>query len=404
MIGDQTLDTMFFVLFDVDEIVCLGGIEMKGFIIWHFKPKQFVQTGSRFEQTCEINRPLTNSEHISWILYNYNGEIHKFDNASLIIDSFEINNEGIAICQIKDNSEIIVDEKFFFITNDPSELIDSHFEGYEQTLIDTDINYTNRQCGPDVNINYTKEDIADFHIDFVQHYERVRQHSNLIKFQHVKHENEGYYECIVRLHNGLVGVQVFFLSVGGGPRQLSNRETHIYSEINDSITLLCPIFSALPARFTFLIPNKAVPDTSSLTRYDYLRIKHVSNLHSGMYICRVTANGGNEGYSLKSSLYLDVYGPPEYAEPYKNEYVFLLIKKNVDSVVRCSINANPIANYQWLPGDVQVLENEENLSDKSDYIIAANNNDAVGSNKTMTCMAKNNRGVKRQVFTFQFTN
>ncbi len=91
-------------------------------------------------------------------------------------------------------------------------MIDYRFEGYDQILIDSDINKTERHCGPDENIEYAKDDLADFHIDYVQHYERIRQHSNRIQLRNIKHENEGYYECIVRLHNGLVGVRVFFLS------------------------------------------------------------------------------------------------------------------------------------------------------------------------------------------------
>ena len=93
-----------------------------------------------------------------------------------------------------------------------TELIDHRFEGYDQILIDSNINKTERHCGPDENIEYAKDDLADFHIDFVQHYERIRQHSNHIQLRNIKHENEGYYECIVRLRNGLVGVRVFFLS------------------------------------------------------------------------------------------------------------------------------------------------------------------------------------------------
>jgi hypothetical protein len=147
--------------------------------------------------------------------------------SNLVIDSFSMVNEGIAICQIKDRNGRMIDEKFFFITNDrkfeideikiewnflATELIDYRFEGYDQILIDSDINNIERHCGPDENIEYTKDQVADFYIDFIQHYERVRQHSNYIQLQNIKHENEGYYECIVRLHNGLVGVRVFFLS------------------------------------------------------------------------------------------------------------------------------------------------------------------------------------------------
>ncbi len=91
--------------------------------------------------------------------------------------------------------------------------------------------------------------------------------------------------------------------VGGGPRQISNRETHLYSERNDSITLLCPIFSAMPAWYTIITPKD-----STIVGNDYLRIKHVSNNHLGMYTCRVTTNQEDEGYSLTSNFYLDVYG------------------------------------------------------------------------------------------------
>jgi hypothetical protein len=38
--------------------------------------------------------------------------------ANLVIEAFEIVNEGIAICQIKDTNGMIIDEKHFFITND----------------------------------------------------------------------------------------------------------------------------------------------------------------------------------------------------------------------------------------------------------------------------------------------
>jgi len=100
-------------------------------------------------------------------------------------------------------------EILFFIATD---LIDERFEGFEQILIDTEINKPDRHCGPDKNIDFNRTDIADFHIDFIQHYERVRHHTNHIQISKIHHENEGYFECIVRLHNGLVGVRVFFLS------------------------------------------------------------------------------------------------------------------------------------------------------------------------------------------------
>lgn len=101
---------------------------------------------------------------------------------------------------------------FRLAVNLATELIDDRFEGYEQVMIDSEVNNVGRHCGADANIEYRKEEVADFHIDFVQHYERVRLHSHHIQFQRIQHENEGYYECIVRLFNGLVGVRVFFLS------------------------------------------------------------------------------------------------------------------------------------------------------------------------------------------------
>jgi hypothetical protein len=213
-----------------------------------------------------------------------------------------------------------------------------------------------------------------------------------------------------------------FLLVGGGPRQISNRETYLYSEINDSITLLCPIFSAIPAWYTFIIPKDSAQSVSTLVGHDYLRIKHVSNVHSGMYTCRVTTSNDNEGYSLTSNFYLDVYskifalyltislmkydllGPPEYVEPYKNEYVWIPIERNIEQLIRCSIHGNPMPSYQWLLGNVKKINKEEILSDRIDYVIIPNENDAPGSNRTVTCIAKNNRGTKRQVFTLQLMN
>ena len=213
-----------------------------------------------------------------------------------------------------------------------------------------------------------------------------------------------------------------FLLVGGGPREISNREKHIYSEVNDSITLLCPIFSPLPAWFTFLIPNGSLSDPSISTGHDYLRIKHIASVHSGIYTCRVTAYDDSKGYPLTSSVYLDVYGtifkiyltifiikydllgPPEYVEPYNDEYVFVLIERNIEYFINCSINGNPTPSYQWFLGDARGLKKEELLSDKVTYTIISNENDRFESNRTVTCIAENNRGTKRQVFTLQLIN
>ena len=366
------------------------------------------------------------------MLYYHDGRTDIVEKSNLVIDSFTVDHEGIAICQVKDKDGKILDEKHIFLTTDrkiqgheielnrillATELIDHRFEGYEQGLIDSEINSTERHCGPDKHIEYEINDVADFHIDFVQHYERIRQHSNHIEVKNIKHENEGYYECIVRLHNGLVGVRVFFLSVGGGPRQISNRETHFYAEINDSITLLCPTFSAMPAWYSFIPPKD-----SSVVGNDYLRIKHLSEKHSGMYTCRVATNEEDEGYSVTSNFHLDVYGkmfelysprsprkyillgPPEYIEPYKSEYALILVERNIENPIGCSIRGNPTPSYQWFFGDVKEGNKEEVLADSIYYVIKPNENDAPESKRTVTCIARNNRGSKRQVFTLQFVD
>jgi hypothetical protein len=95
-------------------------------------------------------------------------------------------------------------------------------------------------------------------------------------------------------------------------------------------------------------------------------------------------------------------GPPEYVEPYKNEYAVIPIERNIENLIHCSINGSPTPSYQWLLGDVtEMKEEEEILSDRIDYIITPKEDDAPGSNRTVTCIAKNNRGTKRQVFTLQ---
>jgi hypothetical protein len=141
-----------------------------------------------------------------------------------------------------------------------------------------------------------------------------------------------------------------------------------------------------------------------------------------MYTCRVTTKDDKEGYSLTSNVYLDVYGkifkvdyvisrmkyyllgPPEYVEPYESEYVLIPIKRNIENLVRCSIYGNPLPDYQWSFGDIKMIKEEEIVSDRIDYIITPNKNDPPGSNQTVTCIAKNNRGTKRQVFTLQIIN
>jgi hypothetical protein len=87
-------------------------------IIWKYKPKQFLQTNTRFERKCETHRPLIVDEHISWILNYHDGRIDVINKSDLVIDSFTVAHEGIAICQIKDKYGNILDEKYFFLTND----------------------------------------------------------------------------------------------------------------------------------------------------------------------------------------------------------------------------------------------------------------------------------------------
>jgi hypothetical protein len=114
----------------VEETARFRGIEIKKkisktyyvvyieLIIWKYKPKQFLQTNTRFERKCETHRPLIVDEHISWILHYHDGRIDVINKSDLVIDSFTVAHEGIAICQIKDKYGNILDEKYFFLTND----------------------------------------------------------------------------------------------------------------------------------------------------------------------------------------------------------------------------------------------------------------------------------------------
>ena len=57
-------------------------------------------------------------EHMSWMLYYHDGRMNVINGSSLVIDSFRVIDEGVAICQIKDNDGKVVDEKHFFLTSD----------------------------------------------------------------------------------------------------------------------------------------------------------------------------------------------------------------------------------------------------------------------------------------------
>lgn len=77
-----------------------------------------MQIDTTFEQTCRTNRPLIVGEHLSWMMYYHDGRIHVIEQAKFIIDSFGIDDEGLALCQIKDKDGKILDEKFVFLTSD----------------------------------------------------------------------------------------------------------------------------------------------------------------------------------------------------------------------------------------------------------------------------------------------
>ena len=87
-------------------------------IVWPFKSKQYVHVGERFERTCETTRPLEATERLSWSVHGHDGRRQSIEATKLVIDAFAIDNEGIAICQIKDSSNNLIDEKYFVLTND----------------------------------------------------------------------------------------------------------------------------------------------------------------------------------------------------------------------------------------------------------------------------------------------
>ena len=52
------------------------------------------------------------------MLYYHDGRTDTSNKSNLVIDSFTVDHEGIAICQVKDKHGKILDEKYFFLTND----------------------------------------------------------------------------------------------------------------------------------------------------------------------------------------------------------------------------------------------------------------------------------------------
>ena len=51
-------------------------------------------------------------------MHYHDGRREMIEQADLVIDSLTRNNEGIAICQMKGKHGEILDEKYFFMTND----------------------------------------------------------------------------------------------------------------------------------------------------------------------------------------------------------------------------------------------------------------------------------------------
>ena len=61
---------------------------------------------------------MTSNESVEWILYHHDGRMNTIKQSDLRIDSFTMMDEGIAICQVKDDWGKILDEKYFFMTCD----------------------------------------------------------------------------------------------------------------------------------------------------------------------------------------------------------------------------------------------------------------------------------------------
>lgn len=81
-------------------------------------------------------------------------------------------------------------------------------------------------------------------------------------------------------------------------------------------------------------------------------------------------------------------------------------RQNVLSI-RCSINGDPHPHYQWYQGDVSLHEKETKekvLANEIDNNFHLHTKDGPESNYILTCMAKNNRGSKRQVFHVEIKN
>lgn len=65
------------------------------------------------------------------------------------------------------------------------------------------------------------------------------------------------------------------------------------------------------------------------------------------------------------------------------------------------MRGNPIPNYYWFSGDVHTIKTEAVIWDQIDFRFVPKENHPPDSKPTVTCMAKNNRGIQRQVFALQ---
>lgn len=54
-------------------------------------------------------------------MHYHDGRTDLINGTSLLFDSYSINDEGIAICQVKDTDGRILDERHFFLTSDRKE-------------------------------------------------------------------------------------------------------------------------------------------------------------------------------------------------------------------------------------------------------------------------------------------
>ena len=107
--------------------------------------------------------------------------------------------------------------------------------------------------------------------------------------------------------------------------------------------------------------------------------------------------------SLKDYFDCKHLGAPAFVLPHPHEDVFLSIQREKSRPLHCSIRGDPHPTYRWYQGNVSQLANgnEQVLCNEIDYNFTPHAQDAPGTNYTLTCLAENNRGAKRQVFHLQ---